>query len=383
MAKIAFDAKRAVNNMTGLGNYSRLVIDTLSRLYPDNSYLLYAPKPRATPRLAPLLQRSSVELLGPDRKISRRLSSIWRVRGLSNQIGRDHVDLFHGLSNELPLTIRRAEIPTVVTIHDLIFRHFPQYYKPIDRRIYDYKFRRAAINATRVIAISQCTRRDLIDSYGIDPAKIDVIYQGCDQQFHRKVDADEIATVKARYGLDRPYIIGVGTIENRKNQMLTLEALAGLPSDIILVLVGRPTPYTTDIVNRAATLGLSDRLKIISGADFADFPALYAGALLSSYPSRFEGFGIPVIESLSVGTPVVVARGSCLEEAAGSDALTTDADSADELASQMLRLINDSALRQQAISNGLRHAATFSDDAMANAIMATYHQAKIDFSSNH
>lgn len=373
--RIGFDGKRAVSNMTGLGNYSRLVLDVMSARYPDNKYLVYTPRRRENSRLTGIMDRNNVSLVTPDTFLGKKLSSLWRVRGITSQIVRDGVDLFHGLSNELPLTILKAGIPSVVTVHDLIFRHFPEFYKPIDRKIYDYKFRKAAQRATRVIAISRCTMRDLVELYEIDPSKIDVIYQGCDSQFRRDVSPDEVAAVKKKYCLDRPYVIGVGTIESRKNQLLTVKALGGLPEDIDVVLVGKRTPYAVEIERYAAEKHLSGRLRIIEGADFVDFPALYAGALAASYPSRYEGFGLPVIEALSVGTPVVIASGSCLEEAAGDKAPVVDPDDGDAMVSALCRLIEDSDYRSATISAGRRHALGFDDATFATEIMNTYNRA--------
>lgn len=375
--KIGFDAKRAVRNMTGLGNYSRLVADVLSQAHPADEFVLYAPRPQTNARLEPLLARPNVTLAGPDTASGRHFSSIWRIGPITSQLKRDGIELFHGLSNELPLGIASSGIPSVVTIHDVIFRHFPHCYKAIDRRIYDYKFGRAARNATRIIAISRRTACDIIDAYGVEPAKIDIVYQGCDAQFRRDVPPAETEAVKERYGLDFPYIIGVGTIEERKNQMLTLKALRGLPADVRLVLVGRATPYSGQIVAEASRLGLSERLHILQGVPFPDFPALYAGALASAYPSRYEGFGIPVIESLSVGCPVVVATGSCLEEAGGELTPAVSPDNPDALAFELSRLISDSRHRADVIESGRSHAATFSDSRMAREIYETYNKAII------
>lgn len=375
--KIGFDAKRAVRNMTGLGNYSRLVADVLSQAHPADEFVLYAPRPQTNARLEPLLARPNVTLAGPDTASGRHFSSIWRIGPVTSQLKRDGIELFHGLSNELPLNIASSDLPSVVTIHDVIFRHFPHCYKAIDRRIYDYKFGRAARNSTRIIAISRRTACDIIDAYGVDPAKIDIVYQGCDAQFRRDVPPAETEAVKARHGLDFPYIIGVGTIEERKNQMLTLKALRGLPADVRLVLVGRATPYAEQIAAEASRLGMSERLHILQGVPFTDFPALYAGALASAYPSRYEGFGIPVIESLSAGCPVVVATGSCLEEAGGELTPAVSPDDHDALAFELSRLISDSCHRSDVIEAGRRHAATFSDSRMVQEIYETYNKAII------
>ena len=372
--KIGYDAKRAVNNNTGLGNYSRLVIDTIASS-GDDTLMLYAPRLRNNPRLMPLLERSNISLCLPDTPSGRRFPSLWRTRGITKQLRRDHIDLFHGLSNELPLGIADTDIPSVVTIHDIIFRRYPHCYKYIDRKIYDYKFRKAAQTATRVIAISECTRRDIIDLYDIDPAKIDIVYQGCDPQFGIPADALRIDAVRHKYGITRPYIIGIGTVEWRKNQLLTVKALRNLPDDIIAVIVGRRTAYAKEIDRYIAANSLSDRVLFIENADFTDFPALYAGALLSSYPSRYEGFGIPVIESLSSGTPVIIASGSCLEEAAGKEAPVVSPDDVEAFVGYARRIIDDSDYRRSLVDAGRQHILQFSQQNFAEGLRNSYRKA--------
>lgn len=369
---IGFDAKRAVNNNTGLGNYSRLLIESMARAYSGDRYLLYAPKMRENPRLAPVLAAPGVATRLPRHGA---LTSLWRVHGVTADLKADGVDLFHGLSNELPLNIAKAGIASVVTIHDLIFRHFPQYYKPVDRWIYDYKFSRAARAATRVIAISERTRADLVEIYGIDPGKIDIVYQGCDQSFGRAVSTEEIAAVRLRYGIDGPYIVAVGTVEHRKNQLLAVKALRGLPADVKLVIVGRRTAYAAEIDRYVGAHGLGGRVVWVTGAPMADLAPLYRGSLLSVYVSRYEGFGLPVIESLTAGTPVVIASGSCLEEAGGPSSPVVDPDDDEALAWQCRRLIDDEGLRAETARRGGEYVKRFDASGFTRRVRETYEKA--------
>lgn len=370
---IGFDGKRAVQNNTGLGNYSRLLVEKMATIFPDNRYRVYAPRRRENPRLASIEKLDNVAFAYPESGFWRRMPSLWRSWGITDRLKADSLTLYHGLSGELPLNIGRAGITSVVTIHDLIFRHFPENYRAIDRRIYDYKFRRACFDATRVIAISEKTKADITADYGIDPAKIDVVYQGCDTIFRHRPDDATIAEIKRLYGLDRPYIISVGTLEPRKNQLQAVEGLAALPQDLGLLLVGRRSDYARRVLDPAiARLRLTERVKFLEGIPFAHLPALYAGALLSSYTSRYEGFGLPVIESLSVGTPVIAATGSCLEEAGGPDTPAIDPDSVEQWATTAMRFITD---RDYAISVGAKgreYVGRFSHEAMARGTMATY-----------
>lgn len=370
---IGFDAKRAVLNYSGIGNYSRLALESLRENLPDNvGFRLYTPKIKPNVQLQPLLEKAGVDLVLPDSFKGRLLKSVWRSKWLTAQLKRDRVNLYHGLSNELPLGIERSGIPAVVTIHDLIFRRHPEFYHRADVRICDHKFRYAADVATRVIAISERTRLDLIDIYGIDSGKIDVVYQGCADIFYKPVGDKKISEVRNRYHLPERYIIGIGTIESRKNQMLALKSLPALPKDIGLVLVGRRTSYTDEIVRTARSMGLESRLRIIHGAPFADFPALYAGALIASYPSFYEGFGIPMLEAIAVGIPVVAASGSCLEEAGGPGALYVDPRSVDEFASASLSLIDSPDLRRDMVKAGREYIKRFSSARFAQGLLESY-----------
>lgn len=377
---IGFDAKRAVNNFTGLGNYSRLVIDALASALPDDRLLLYAPRLRHSSRLAPVLAHGNVEMRLPRGRVWPRVSGVWRVqRGITSDVIADGVGLFHGLSNELPLDISRAGIPTVVTIHDLIFKHFTRGYKRADRLIYDFKFRRAAETATRVIAVSEATRRDIISSYGIAPDKIDVVYQGCDAGFLRPVTDCEIAAVRCKYSLPERYIVSVGTIEPRKNQMLTLAALPQLPHDVKAVIVGRATAYMDELTRFVREKSLGERVVFVHDAPFADLPALYAGATVAAYTSRMEGFGIPVIEAINCGTPVVACTGTCLEEAGGPGALYVHPDDVEEMAFAVNRLLDDASLRTAMVDAGRGYVARFTPAKFTADLLSVYRKALGDY----
>lgn len=373
--KIGFDGKRAVNNNTGLGNYSRLVLDVLSALYPVNEYILYAPRIAENPRLSPILERSNVKLCGPDHAIDRRLKALWRSAGITRQLQRDGIDLYHGLSNELPLNIARSGIPSVVTIHDVIFRRVPENYKAIDRAIYDFKFRAACKDATRIIAVSERTKADIVNDYGADPAKIDVIYQGCHPQFGCRIEPETKDRVREKYALPERYYISVGTVETRKNQLLALKALPVLPADVKMVIVGRRTAYAAELDRFIAANRLGDRVVFLENVPFPDLPALYAMAMFSTYTSRYEGFGIPLVESISAGVPAVGCTGSCLEEAGGPGAIYISPDDTDAMTDAALRLLDDSYLRDKMVKAGRRHIRNFTNAEFARRTMACYNKA--------
>ncbi|MDE6196403.1 MAG: glycosyltransferase family 4 protein [Muribaculaceae bacterium] len=373
---IGLDGKRAVLNNTGLGNYSRYAVNIMSAAYPGTTFRLYSPKNADNERLRPLLARDNVELSVPSlRPDIAPVRAFWRTFDMPLQLKRDNVAVYHGLSNELPLTIKGI-CPSVVTIHDLIYRRVKQDYSAIDRRLYDFKYSRSARIATRVIAISECTKRDLMTDYGIPEEKIDVIYQGVDPIFSLDINTETRAKVRARYKLPQKYIVTVGTVQSRKNQMLAVRALARLPKSISLVIVGRfDGAYAAEVKAEIAALGLSDRVMHLQGVPFADIPAIYACAELSTYTSRYEGFGLPVVESLTVGTPVIACTGSCLEEAGGDGAIYVDPDDVEGCALTAARLIDDVVYHDKTASKGRSHVRRFSAENFARATMACYKKA--------
>ncbi len=371
--KIGFDGKRAVNNLTGLGNYSRLALESLADARRQDKLIIYAPAMRDNPRLERLHHTYNAEFRLPSGKGLLGRGSLWRTWGITRDLKRDGIDLFHGLSNELPLSIRRAGIPSVVTVHDVIYRRLPYCYKPADRLIYDFKYGRSCRNADRIIAISGRTKLDIMEFYGIPEDKIDVAYQGCDPQFRVQLGERAIEAVRRKYSLPDRYLLQVGTIERRKNLELSVRALAELPGDIALAAVGRDNNYLPRVMKIAEECGVADRLIVLQGVPFGDLPALNQGAEAVLYPSRYEGFGIPVLEGLESLRPVVAATGSCLEEAGGNAAYYVDPDSPGELADTLRGIISGGDPRiSERILEGKLHASRFSNDNMASDILRTY-----------
>lgn len=246
----------------------------------------------------------------------------------------------------------------------------------MDRAIYDYKFRHAAHAATRIIAVSEATRRDVIASYDVEPDKIDVVYQGCDEQFRRPVSEEALEAVRSKYGLTGRYIVAVGSVEPRKNQRLLIEALRGLPEDVKAVIVGRRhREYGKELDALIARHRLGSRVLFIEGAPFSELPALYAGATVASYTSRIEGFGIPVIEAINCGTPVVSCTGTCLEEAGGPGALYVHPDNVEEAIHSFSRLLDDKLLRNDMVVAGRRYVGRFLPERFTADLLATYARA--------
>lgn len=381
---IGFDAKRAAQNRTGLGNYSRFVIRVLSEKFAGNQYHLYTPKPHRMPYLQEIPTLKHLFLHFPPQGIWSRIRSLWRVWGITKDIQKDGIQIFHGLSNELPLNIGTPEqrkmkaggkgCKYIVTIHDLIFIHTPQYYHWIDRQIYNFKFRRACRCADRVIAVSEYTKQEIMHYYHTPESKIDVVYQGCDPVFSQEIEEGKLQEVKARYQLPDKFVLYVGSIEERKNLMLVAKAMAELNrrAAIHVVAVGRRTAYVDQIQDFLKAQGIDHLFHFYHQVPYADLPSFYKWASTFAYPSRIEGFGIPLLEAISSGVPAIGCTGSCLEEAGGPNSIYVNPDDAKGMADAILRTCTDETLRQHMISEGKKYALNFSDEKLSNDLMKVY-----------
>ena len=366
---IGFDAKRAVANGTGLGSYSRTLINDLAR-YPL-SLRLYAPDEGRYDLRSQIHDRDNVCFCYPNSSL---LTSYWRSHKIVRDLQRDGIQLYHGLSGELPVGISRSGIPGVVTIHDLIFLRHPEYYHFIDRQIYAWKFRRTVREATHIIAISECTRRDILHyAPDVDPEKISVIYQSCAPKFNGSAVTGSVEGLPPDLRSCR-YILNVGTIEARKNVLLAVKALEedALPGDLHLVIVGRHTSYTDEVSRYVRAHGLDSRVHILHGVSDAELPALYAGAEAFVYPSRYEGFGIPIIEAISCGLPVVACSGSCLEEAGGPDTLYVDPDDPRAMATAIRQVLKGAPGRDNRIVRSRTYIRRFEGNDVAGQVYRLY-----------
>ena len=363
--KIGFDAKRIVRNGTGLGSYGRTLVNDLAQ-YPLRLNL-YAPDKGRDDLRTQIVERDNIAFVYPT---SRHFKSYWRSRGIVADLKRDGIQLFHGLSGELPFGIRKSGIKSVVTIHDLIFLRHPEFYNPIDVQIYKWKFRQTIKEADYIIAISECTKRDILEYGGnlVSEDKITLIYQSCSPRFNT---SQNYKTSNLNSKLGR-YVLSVGSIEPRKNTMLALKALHHLPDDISLVLVGRHTAYTDKLIQYARANGLEHRLHILHGVPDTDLPALYAGAECFVYPSVYEGFGIPIIEAISCGLPVVACTGSCLEEAGGPDSLYVAPDDAIGMADAIHRSLKGADDREERIQRSMDYIRRFSGTDVAGQVVDVY-----------
>lgn len=367
--------------MTGLGNYSRFIIEGIAEENPGDTLLLYTPKSGNSPRLDKIRSLPNVEFRYPAPQGLK--GSLWRTFGITNHLRADGVDIFHGLSNELPLNIRSGGVPSVVTMHDVIYRRLPECYKPLDRLMYDFKYGRSCRNADHIIAVSQRTKDDVVELYGVEPEKVTVVYQGCDPQFRRQWSGEELQQLRSRLRLPERYLLQVGTIEKRKNLEISVRALGNISPDMSLVVVGRDHHgYKSYIERLAAESGVSHRILFLEGLPFKDLPGLNQGAEIVLYPSRYEGFGIPVLEALESGRPVIAATGSCLEEAGGADTLYIDPDDPSDMVQAIHALLSDPAATKMMTQAGKEYALRFRGEDMAAKVKNVYEYTIENFRRN-
>lgn len=369
---IGFDAKRIVRNGTGLGAYGRTLVNDLAQ-YPLQ-LSLYAPDAGRQHLRNQILQRPNITFRYPHTVLTTHLPSLWRSHYIIRDLLHDGVQLYHGLSGKLPVGIRESGIPSIVTIHDLIFLRHPEFYNSIDVRLYTWKFRRTLREATHIIAISECTRRDIIEFGQVSPDRISLIYQSCAQRFGAETDAAVLQQVAQHYQLPQRYILNVGSIETRKNVLQAVQALPYLPSDVSLVIIGRPTDYTHKVMAYAQRQNLQQRVRILHGVPDEHLPALYAMAEVFVYPSVYEGFGIPIIEAIRCGLPVVACSGSCLEEAGGPDNIYVSPGDVLGMADAIRRSLIGSAHREARIQRSQTYVQRFAGTDVAGQVYQLYHQ---------
>lgn len=392
--RIGFDAKRAFKNNTGLGNYSRMIICALAQYYPDIEMVLFTPdvKGRYAHFFEDIVssksQKRAVITVVTPAGMWRLFPGLWRTFGIAGEIRRRELDVYHGLSHELPRG-RVGDTRLVVSMHDLIVWRYPKHFPFVDRLIYKLKQRHACRRADMIVAISKQTERDLVDLMGVDSNKIQVVYQSCDEIFRMPISDERRDAVRQQYSLPDKYFLCVGTIEQRKNQAAVVQAFALLinqeknnqsascakrTSNIEhhLVFVGRKTAYYDTVAEAVREYGLESCVHFLEGVDFADFPVLYSEADASVYMSIFEGFGIPVLESLTCGTPVVASSRSSIPEVGGDAALYADPENPREIAEKMAKLIMDVDLRDELFCKATIQAAKFEPKKIASDLLKLF-----------
>ena len=354
---IYLDVSAAVHRRAGLGRYAESLTRALVARSPAR-YALFYNRERGIEPLEGLetLPTQTVALGYKPWRMVVWLGQLGRV-GLDGQL--PGLELFHATEHLLPPF---RQTPTVLTVHDLIFRHLPAHHKRLNRWYLNATMPLYCRRASHIIAISQQTRRDLIGAYGVDPEKVSVIYEAADPRF-RPQPAEAVERVRARYGLPERYLLFVGTIEPRKNLGRLLNAFEAAQAEGLsdgLVIVGRKGWLYEDFFARLERSPAREAVHFPGYVPDEALPPLYAGAQALVFPSFFEGFGLPVLEAMACGTPVATSDSSCLPEIGGEAAIYFDPHETEGVTEAVLRLLGDPELGEALRERGLAQAGAFS-----------------------
>lgn len=312
--KIGFDAKRYFNNTTGLGNYARWLVNALPQ--DQLNVVLFQPKRTDKTALHPISYPTGM---------FKYLPSLWRSRYICKQLEQEQIQIYHGLSNELPYGIHKTAIKSVVTIHDLINLRYPQNYSILDRSIYAHKLKYAAKHASQIVAISDQTKKDIIHYFGVEESRITII----PLSLANPTKGNEITS-------DLPYILCVSGFSKRKNLENLVKAYKLVPGHTKLILAGK----RGDTFSKVFELAKNDnRIEIRNNVSNAELADLYTNALFCVYPSLFEGFGLPILEAFQYGKTVATSERSSMPEVGGKAAVYFDPKNKDSIAKAISYLL--------------------------------------------
>ena len=391
MTRIGIDYTAAARQRAGIGRYTRELVTTLLALESAHQYIIFAATGGLDPGCWNLetekLQESSIQY--PASSIQRSASSLqfrtlplsddWIARlwhrlrlPISVEAITGSLDVFYSPDFVLPPTRRATR--TLLTVHDLSYLHYPEHFVPKLVRYLDRAVSRSVARADQVLADSKATRADLIAHLGTPPEKVEVLYGGVDSRFRPEKEPGENEHLCARYGLSEGcYVLSVGTIQPRKNYERLVQAFSQVRApDLSLVIAGGKGWLYEKLFQQVKELNMQDRVQFTGYIDDIDLPLVYNLAEVFVFPSLYEGFGIPPLEAMSCGVPVVAADNSSLPEAVGDAGLLVDAEDVEALAAALTQVLDDTALRQTLIERGLAHAKKFTWERAARTLLATY-----------
>jgi glycosyltransferase involved in cell wall biosynthesis len=341
---------------------------------------LYTPKtvPGDNPYLSQV-DKGNSRIVYPQKAVHRALNgSLWRSGLITSRLVSDRIDIYYGLSNEIPFGSRKIVPAKVVVIHDLIFLRYPKLYPAFDAFFYKKKSEYACRYARYIIAASEQTRQDIVDFYRIREDKITVIYPGTDPAFYSEDHTDPAEFFKP----ERKYLISIGAITPRKNLMQTMQAFNRVKDrfDLDIVVIGTATGlgrnYLKEIQVYIEKNGFTDRVHFLGNVPYKYVPGLCRGAELMVYPSQFEGFGMPIVEGLFSKIPVITSRGGCFPEAGGDGTVYIDPNDPGEIAEWIEKIMGSGQLRDEIIRKGLLYAERFKQSRIEDDIIRFHEKVK-------
>ena len=369
--RIAIDAHSVGTGLGGNESYATNLIEALAEIDPVNCYTLYVTRREAMERFSHRWPNFSVRNTLPHTPLIRIPLT------LSAELRRNPVDVLHVQFTAPPF----SPCPVVVSIHDLSFEHLPQTFKWRSRKQLRVTVRRSARQAAQVIALSQFARNDIIASYHVRSENVRVIPLAAPAHFRPVQDEGELRRVRQTYGIEGDYILSVGAIQPRKNLSRLVAAYSRLrrarPEVKLpqLVLVGKCAWLYDETLRTIRELEVGNSVILTGYVPETDLPALYSGALCFVYPSYFEGFGLPPLEAMKCGAPVIVGDRTSLPEVVGDAGLLVDPFDVDSIASAIQKVVADSNLREQLRAKGLERAKLFDWRETARQTLSVYKKA--------
>lgn len=372
MINVAFDAKRFFQNSTGLGNYSRTILISLQK-YHSHIFKLFLFSPLSSVN-SPHLQSGPIFNLVNPRWYK---SFFWRSFGLVEDCKRHNISIYHGLSNELPVEFTKSpDIKWVVTIHDIAFLYFKKDYSFFDRLIHFQKIKYSCKKADVVIAVSEFTKLDICRKFNLSPEKVEVVYQTVNDNYKKTFTKNEFQQVVNCYQIPNRYFLSVGSITARKNLLSALKAWKGLPAEYQwpFLIIGKPNRKYFKKIKEELNLfkEIYSNKIIFRNVMNEHLPILYQNAEIFIYPSYLEGFGIPVLEALYSGIPVITSKTSSLPEVGGPGAYLVDPDNFEEIKEGILFFMQNGEHRKSAVNKGLEHIKKFDAQIVTDKLTSIY-----------
>jgi len=360
--RIGIDATPIFLRKGGIGFYTHNLLEYLTRIDTRNEYILFRTTQSQPEAPIPFITRPNVRVIYAPKLLQKRRSY------------QERIDLYHGTNFRLR---GRGRNGNMVTIHDLAFKHYPHFLKrKFGQSLSFWKTKRDVHRADRVIAVSQHTAKDVVEFFKIDKERVRVVYHGVEDHFRPDVPAESILEIKKNYRILTPkYILWVGTLEPRKNLPTLIKAyseLKSIHSEYTLVLGGGPGWQYQDILN--LTLSLGNRIQITGYLPQEDLIPLYAGAALFVYPSLYEGFGMPLLEAMASGVPIVASRTSSIPEVVGEAGVLVDPLSISDVSEAILKLLDNSSLRSSYREKGIQRAKQFTWERAAQETLKIYQE---------
>jgi glycosyltransferase involved in cell wall biosynthesis len=371
--RIGFDGKRIFHNFRGLGNYSRTLVDGILKYFPEQEIFLFTPPFKDEKSRNWANNHSKAKIISPNSLMFEKIPSIWRSFYLHKELTNHEMEIYHGLSHEIPFFSDEIKCKKVVTIHDLIFKRFPNFFSPIDRLIYGKKYAHSCKKADLIIAICEQTKKDLIEIMGVPAKKIEVVYQSCNPIFTKDLTDIEKKAVRKKYNLPEKFLLFVGALEENKNAFNLVRAFGSLKlKDYNLVIIGRGESYKAKLLKEVEELNIKETVIFYDFIPTEDLPGFYQMSSLFVFPSFFEGFGIPIIEALFSKTPVITTKGHCFPEAGGPLTIYVDTSDPREIAKAIEKVLGSKSLPDEMIGAGLNYVQRFNLKISTEKLISHY-----------